>query len=109
MDSRTKMVGVVSCVVLMGLVGLSGCESTTGKLTRQTASDAAITAAVQTKLANDNQLAYLPPIDVDTERGVVNLHGAMPTTSQGIRAERLAQEVEGVTRVNNDLHLLPWR
>jgi hyperosmotically inducible protein len=93
----------------MGLVGLSGCESTTGKLTRQTASDAEITAAVQTKLMNDKQLAYLPPIDVDTERGVVNLHGAMPTTSHGARAERLAQEVEGVTTVKNDLEILPWR
>ena len=109
MDSRTKMVGVVSGVVLMGLVGLSGCQSITGKSTGQTTSDTMISSAVQTKLTNDNQLAYLPPIDVDTERGVVNLHGAMPTTSQGIRAERLAQEVEGVTRVNNNLEILPWR
>jgi hyperosmotically inducible protein len=109
MDSRTKMVGVVSCVVLMGLVGLSGCESTTGKSTRLTVSDASITAAVQTKLRNDEHLAYLPPIDVDTERGVVNLSGAMPTASQRDRATRLVQEVEGVTRVNNNLAILPWR
>jgi len=109
MNSRTKMVGVVSCVVLMGLVGLSGCESITGKLTRQTPSDAEITAAVKTKLMNDKQLAFIPPIDVDTEHGVVSLHGAMPTTYHGARAESLAQEVEGVTKVNNELHLLPWR
>ena len=109
MDSQTKMVGVVSCVVLMGLVGLSGCESTTGKSTRQPTSDAASTAAVQTKLMHDNRLATIPPIHVDTERGVVNLHGAMPTESDRDRAARLAQEVQGVTTVKNDLEILPWR
>ena len=109
MDSRTKMVGVVSCVVLMGLVGLSGCESTTGTSTRQTASDVGITAAVQTKLAHDHHLASIPPIHVDTERGVVNLSGAMPTESDRARVTRLAQEVEGVAKVNNNLEILPWR
>ena len=104
-----SMVGVVSCVVLMGLVGLSGCESTTGKSTRQTASDAAITAAVQTKLTHDNRLASIPPITVEAERGVVYLHGAMPTESDRDRATRLAQEVEGVATVKNDLEILPWR
>ena len=107
MDSRTKMVGVVSSVVLMGLVGLSGCESTAGKSTRQ--SDASITAAVQAKLQHDDQLASLPRIDVDTERGVVNLSGAMPTASQRARASLLAQEVEGVTGVNNNVEIIPWR
>jgi hyperosmotically inducible periplasmic protein len=109
MDSQTKMVGVVSCVVLMGLVGLSGCESTTGISTRQTASDVMITAAVQTKLTHDDRLATIPPIHVDTKRGVVSLHGAMPTESDRDRATRLAREVEGVTTVNNDLEILPWR
>jgi osmotically-inducible protein OsmY len=110
MDSRTKMGGVVSCVVLMGMVGLSGCESITGNSTRQTVSDdASITAAVQAKLTHDDQLDYLPPIKVNTERGVVNLNGAVPTESQRARATRLVQEVEGVTRVNNKLEINPWR
>src|SRR6476661_2198785 len=103
-----SMVGVVSCVGLMGLVGLSGCESTTGKSTRQTTSDAAITVAVQTKLTKDDHLASIPPIHVDTDRGVVNLSGAMPTESDRARATRLAQEVQGVNRVNNNLEILPW-
>ena|SRR6185295_16248118 len=109
MDSRTKMVGVVSCVMLMGLVGLSGCESITGKSTRQTVNDASITAAVQTKLEKDDQFAYIPRMKVDTERGVVNLSGGVPTASQRARATRLAQEVEGVTGVNNNLQVFPWR
>jgi hyperosmotically inducible periplasmic protein len=109
MDLRTKMVGVVSCVVLMGLVGLSGCESTTGKSTRHTVSDTSITAAVQAKLRHDNRLDFVPPIDVDTERGVVHLSGAMPTESHRALAADLAKEVDGVTRVDNDLVILPWR
>ena len=108
MDLRTKMVGVVSCVVLMGLVGLSGCGSITGKSTGQTTSDAAISSAVHTKLTNDDRLTFLPPIDVDTERGVVNLSGVVPTDFQRDRATRLAQEVEGVIRVNNKLRVRPW-
>lgn len=108
MDSRTKMVGVVSCIVFMGLVGLSGCQSITGKSTGQTTSDAVISSAVQTKLTHDDDLDFLPPIDVDTERGVVNLIGVVATDSQRDRATRLAQEVEGVTRVNNKLRVRPW-
>jgi hyperosmotically inducible protein len=108
MDSQTKMVGVVSGVVLMGLVGLSGCESITGKSTGQTTSDAVISAGVKTKLTHDDNLTFLPPIDVDTERGVVNLTGVVPTEFHRARATRLAQEVEGVTRVNNKLRVRPW-
>ena len=103
-----SMVGVVSCVVLMGLIGLSGCGSITGKSTGQTTSDTVISSTVQTKLKNDGHLVFLPPIDVDTERGVVNLSGVVPTDFQRDRATRLAQEVEGVTSVNNKLRVRPW-
>jgi osmotically-inducible protein OsmY len=92
----------------MGLIGLSGCESITGKSTGQTTSDAVISSTVQTKLKNDDYLSFLPPIDVDTERGVVNLSGVVPTDFQQARATRLAQEVEGVTRVNSKLRVRPW-
>lgn len=95
---------VVSCVVLMGLIGLSGCESTTGKSARQTVSDESITAAVQTKLTRES-VSNFPRIDVDTERGVVNLTGIVQTDSQRAQATRLAQEVDGVTRVNNYLQI----
>jgi osmotically-inducible protein OsmY len=92
----------------MGLIGLSGCESITGKSTGQTSIDAMISSTVQTKLKNDDYLYFLPPIDVDTERGVVNLNGVVPTDFQQARATRLAQEVGGVTRVNNKLRVRPW-
>jgi len=98
------MVGVMSYVVLTGLVALSGCESTTGKSTRQTLSDASISTAVQMKLTSD-RLSNFPRIDVDTERGVVNLSGVVQTEGQRAQAARLAREVEGVIRVNNNLQI----
>ena len=104
MCSRTTMVGVMSCVVLTGLVTLSGCESNTGESTPQTLIDASISIAVQKKLTSD-RLAYFPRIDVDTERGVVNLSGVVQTEAQRAQAARLAQEVEGVIRVDNNLQI----
>ena len=95
---------VVSCAVLALLGALGGCQSTTGKTAGQTMNDASISAAVQTKLTSD-RLSNFPRIDVDTERGVVNLSGVVETEAQRTRAERLAQQVNGVVRVNNNLQI----
>ena len=80
---------VLSCAVLVLLGALSGCQSTTGKTVGQTMSDASITTAVQTKLTRD-RLSNFPRIDVDTERGIVNLTGIVETVAQRAQAERLA-------------------
>ena len=105
MFSFPKFIGVVlSCAVLVCLGALSGCQSTTGKTAGQTMSDASISTAVQTKLTSD-RLANFPRIDVDTERGVVTLSGVVETAAQRARAERLARQVDGVVRVNNNLQI----
>ena len=100
-----KLVGVVlSCALLTSLGALSACQSTTGKTAGQTMNDASISAAVQTKLTSD-RLSNFPRIDVDTERGVVNLSGVVETEAQRARADRLARQVDGVIRVNNNLQI----
>lgn len=100
-----KFVGVVlSCAVLTSLGVLSGCQSTTGKTAGQTMNDASISAAVQTKLTSD-RLSNFPRIDVDTERGIVNLSGVVETEAQRTRADRLARQVDGVIKVNNNLQI----
>ena len=105
MFSIPKFIGVaLSCSSLVLLGALSGCQSTTGKTASQTMSDASISTAVQTKLTSD-RLSNFPRIDVDTERGVVNLSGVVETEAQRARAERLARQVEGVVRVNNNLQI----
>jgi hypothetical protein len=66
--------------------------------------DASITSAMQTELISD-RLSNMSHIDVDTERGVVNLNGVVETEGQRARAARLAHHVEGVVRVNNNLQI----
>jgi hyperosmotically inducible protein len=102
MYSRLKVCGVLGCVLCLSV--LAGCQSMTGKTGGETISDASISSAVQTKLTSD-RLSNFPRIDVDTERGVVNLSGVVETDAQRAQAARLAQQVEGVVTVNNNLQI----
>jgi osmotically-inducible protein OsmY len=86
------------------LMGFTACQSTTGKTAGQTMTDSKITASVQGKLTAD-RVSNFTRVDVDTERGVVNLSGVVPTAEQKTRAEELARQVNGVTRVNNHLQV----
>ena len=104
MFSRAKGVGVISSIFLTFLVALTGCQSTTGKTAGETISDASISTAVQTKLTGD-RLSNFPRINVDTERGVVNLSGVVETEAQRAHAASLAQQVKGVVKVNNNLQI----
>ncbi|MGH7184007.1 MAG: BON domain-containing protein [Nitrospiraceae bacterium] len=102
MYSLSKASSVVSCVLCIAV--LAGCQSTTGKTAGQTMSDVSISTAVQTKLSKD-RLSNFSRIDVDTERGVVNLSGIVETEAQRAQATHLAQQVEGVVKVNNNLQI----
>jgi hyperosmotically inducible periplasmic protein len=100
----SKIVGTISCVSFSLMMALTGCQSTTGKTAGQTMSDASITVAVQKKLTSD-RFSNFTRIDVDTERGVVNLSGIVQTEEQRMRMGRLANEVAGVLKVNNNLQI----
>lgn len=64
--------------------------------------DAAITAQVSAGLAKDPTLSALK-IDVDTRDGVVTLQGPAPTQEAKDRATAIAQGVQGVSSVMNQL------
>ena len=70
----------------------------------QNVSDASISTAVQTKLTGD-RVSNFTRVDVDTERGVVQLSGVVPSSEQKSRAEDLARQVNGVRQVNNNLQV----
>jgi hyperosmotically inducible protein len=64
--------------------------------------DAAITTAVNAKLAQDKGLSALR-IDVDTVGGRVSLRGTAPDSAARERATTLASAVDGVVSVDNQL------
>ena len=98
--NRTVLVGILGVSLLI----LTACESTTGKTTGQTIDDATITASVQGKLTAD-KASNFSRIDVDTNRSVVTLNGVVRTVEEKSRAEDLARQVTGVTKVNNNLQI----
>lgn len=97
---RTVLVGILG----ISLMSLTACESMTGKTTGQTIDDATITASVQGKLTAD-KASNFSRIDVDTNRSVVTLNGVVRTEEEKSRAEDLARQVTGVSKVNNNLQL----
>ena len=46
-------------------------------------------------------------LNVDTVKGVVTLHGQVPTAEQKAKAEEVAKKVDGVTAVKNLLQVVP--
>ncbi len=64
--------------------------------------DVTITASVSAGLAKDPDLSAIK-IDVDTKGGVVTLSGPAPSASAKDRATSIAQNVKGVSSVNNNL------
>lgn len=69
---------------------------------KQTIGDAAISAAVNARLAKDPALSVMK-VDVDTVQGRVTLSGTAPDAAAQARATQLAQSVDGVTGVDNRL------
>ena len=69
-------------------------------------SDAVITSTVKTELAKDSSLSALK-INVDTDNGKVALKGIAPTNEAREHATTLAQNVKGVTSVDNQLTVEP--
>lgn len=73
-----------------------------GSSAMEVVDDAAITARVSAKLAEDAALSAIK-IDVDTRNGVVTLTGPAPTQEAKDRASNIAQAVKGVNSVVNHL------
>lgn len=109
---------VLRAVLLMGLLALplAGCTAAViggaalggyyvGKDERsagQIADDAAITAAVKTRLIASSEVRALD-VDVDTYEAIVILKGAVTSGEARSTAEQLARATRGVKGVRNEL------
>lgn len=67
--------------------------------------NAGLTAKVKSKLAADGKLSTLTNIDVDSNNGIVTLSGSVPSNEYKQMAARLAMQVDGVKRVENNLKI----
>ena len=118
---RTILATLMSGLAVVAFAGCSPSErqqmsndaSRTGQTARNEASqattrtekavdDASVTAKVKTTLLADNQVGGMK-IDVDTNNGVVTLNGNVTSPAEKARAEQLAQSVDGVRSVKNNL------
>jgi hyperosmotically inducible periplasmic protein len=68
--------------------------------------DAALTAAVKTKLLADPKVSGLK-IDVDTKNGMVTLTGTVRSQAEKDEALRLARETENVRNVTDQITVAP--
>ena len=94
-----------SLLPVIGLVWLlSGCQALTGETMGQNIDDTTITTSVKTKLAAEKGIT-LTRVQVDTNRGVVQLSGVVDSAADRSRAEQVARGVGGVKSVVNNLQV----
>lgn len=77
-----------------------------GETAGQYMDSAAITAKVKAKIAEDPHLSAFA-IEVETQRGIVQLSGFVDSSAQRTAAGRIARSVEGVKSVKNSLTVKP--
>ena len=81
-----------------------GCRSTSHQSIGQNIDDKTILASVKTKLVME-KVSNLTKVNVDVTNGTVYLTGNVDSAEQKSRAERIAQEVNGVRSVVNNLEV----
>ena len=90
----------VTLVVALGACAGDATHRSTGRYI----DDATITSQVKTKLIADEQVKARD-INVETYKGVVSLSGFVESKSEANQAVALAEQVEGVQSVKDDLHV----
>jgi osmotically-inducible protein OsmY len=107
-------VKLLAAAMMAAGLALSGCASHRdnaasgeSRSAGQFSSDAALTAKVKTALATNAGLGTAADVNVQSYRGVVQLNGFVPTQEDIQRAAEAARNVEGVSRVDNNLQVKP--
>ena len=102
MNNFTRVSVLFAAVSLTALVG---CASTqTHESTGQYIDDSAITTSVKAAIFNDPMLKSAE-INVETFKGRVQLSGFVSSRDRIDRAVQVAQGINGVTSVGNDMRL----
>ena len=99
---RAMMKTYLAAVALMFC--LNGCQAMTGETMGENIDDTTITTTVKAKLVAEKG-STLTRIQVDTNRGVVQLSGVVDSSADRSLAERVARGVGGVKGVVNNLQV----
>jgi hypothetical protein len=100
--------GMTAAVAVMALTGCKMMENSHagGRTAGRVLDDKTITAKVSEKLENEPVYKF-SNVDVKTFDGIVQLSGFVATNDQKQRAGDLAQSVDGVSRVVNNITMKP--
>ena len=101
-----KLQAVILAASLV-VLGASGCAVTSGQSTTgEYVDDAALTASVKSKLAEDTTVSAAR-ISVESMKGVVQLSGFATSTAEKQRAVELARSTKGVRSVQDSIQVQP--
>lgn len=104
-----KSTRAIAFATLVGatVIGVAGCSVARNQQTVGSyVDDAAITAAVKAKFAEDKTVAATS-ISVETLKGTVQLSGFAKSQAEKNRAEAIARNVKGVSLVRNSIVVRP--
>jgi osmotically-inducible protein OsmY len=94
-------------LMAVGVAGAAGCAVTDGQRSVGAyVDDAAITTQVKTKMAEDPAVSAMR-LSVETLQGTVQLAGFATTESEKARAAQIAQGVNGVRNIRNNIIVRP--
>lgn len=104
MQLRTSLAAAVTAAFLLGA---TGCAVSRGQQTVGAyVDDAGITALVKSRMLEDKQVAGTS-ISVETLNGTVLLSGFAKSNAEKNAAQRIAQGVQGVKLVRNEIAVRP--
>ena len=101
---KSRLVTLAAAVLACGALATACTPTRTTKSAGEQIDDSTITAKVKTELARDPATSARR-IEVETFRGEVQLNGFVPSDEMKSEATRVARNVKGVKRVDNNLRV----
>ena len=95
----------VASAAALGAAGCASSGTQSGRGTPEVSDDAALTAKVKTAIATDVGARAASSINVETDRGVVELSGFVDSQEMANRALAAAKKVSGIKTLKNDLRV----
>ncbi|MDB6125386.1 MAG: transporter [Pedosphaera sp.] len=104
--NRRRFIPTICLGAVIALMTLTGCHTGGDRTVGRRIDDATLTHRVKHAL-NREPIYKFPDVKVETLDGVVQLSGFVDTPEQKARAAEVAQRVEGVRQVINNITLKP--